>query len=353
MLVLGSCVAIIVGFSFFRCRLAVVVLVGALLLVATGASVWDAGASPAREGAKRGSSRSPCGAQAAPSRYRHVVWIIFENQSYDHIIGNGSLPFTNRLAKKCGLATDYFGVGDPSLPNYIAMTSGGTWGVNGDSSPTLQVPSIFSQVKARGLQWRTYSESMPRNCYLTDYPNHDPVYSAHHEPVLYYGRVRSDCRRWDVPLGTIRTGALARDLSANTLPAFAIIGPNDDGGTVKPGCSRPCGHVDPPLSDGFLQLWTNRIVATPGYRSGKTAIFVTWDEDDSLSGGLCPSLHCDHLATIVVARSVRPGTRSATMFSHYSLLRTTEELIGLPGRLGQAATANSMASAFHLLRARR
>jgi hypothetical protein len=146
---------------------------------------------------------------------------------------------------------------------------------------------------------------------------------------------------------------LARDLSANTLPAFAIIGPNDDGGTVKPGCSRPCGHVDPPLSDGFLRLWTNRIVATRGYRSGKTAIFVTWDEDDSFSGGLCPSLHCDHLATIVVARSVRPGTRSATMFSHYSLLRTTEELIGLAGRLGQAATANSMAAAFHLLRARR
>jgi hypothetical protein len=146
---------------------------------------------------------------------------------------------------------------------------------------------------------------------------------------------------------------LARDLSANTLPAFAIIGPNDDGGTVKPGCSRPCGDVDPPLSDGFLRSWTNRIVATRGYRSGKTAIFVTWDEDDSFSGSLCPSLHCDHLATLVVAPSVRPGNRSAAMFSHYSLLRTTEELIGLPGRLGQAATANSMAAAFHLLRARR
>jgi len=95
------------------------------------------------------------------------------------------------------------------------------------------------------------------------------------------------------------------------------------------------------------------ITSGSDYRAGRTALFVTWDEDDSFSGGLCPSLHCDHLATIVVARSVRPGTRSATMFSHYSLLRTTEELIGLPGRLGQAATANSMASAFHLLRARR
>ena len=327
--------------------------VGGLLPAAIGASVWNAGASPAREAVTQGNSRSPCGGRTAPARYRHVIWIIFENQSYDHVIANGNLPFTNALAKECGLATDYFGVGDPSLPNYIAMTSGGTWGVNGDSSPPLPVPSIFSQVRARGLSWRTYSESMPSKCYLTDYPNRDPVYTAHHEPVLFYSRVRSDCRRWDVPLGTLHTGALARALSANTLPALAIIGPNDDGGTVKPGCSRPCGNVDPPLSDVFLRSWTNRIVASRGYRSGKTAIFVTWDEDDSFSGGLCPSLHCDHLATIVVAPSVRRNTRSAAMFTHYSLLRTTEELLGLRGRLGEAATAKSMAAPFHLLVARR
>ncbi|PYR87698.1 MAG: hypothetical protein DMF84_30965 [Acidobacteria bacterium] len=348
-----SSIGISAGFSFVRRCLAVVVFVGGLLPAAIGASVWNAGASPAREAVTQGNSRSPCGGRTAPARYRHVIWIIFENQSYDHVIANGNLPFTNALAKECGLATDYFGVGDPSLPNYIAMTSGGTWGVNGDSSPPLPVPSIFSQVRARGLSWRTYSESMPSKCYLTDYPNRDPVYTAHHEPVLFYSRVRSDCRRWDVPLGTLHTGALARALSANTLPALAIIGPNDDGGTVKPGCSRPCGNVDPPLSDVFLRSWTNRIVASRGYRSGKTAIFVTWDEDDSFSGGLCPSLHCDHLATIVVAPSVRRNTRSAAMFTHYSLLRTTEELLGLRGRLGEAATAKSMAAPFHLLVARR
>jgi hypothetical protein len=38
---------------------------------------------------------------------------------------------------------------------------------------------------------------------------------------------------------------------------------------------------------------------------------------------------------------------SATAFSHYSLLRTTEEMLGLP-RLGKASTATSMRSAFHL-----
>ena len=41
------------------------------------------------------------------------------------------------------------------------------------------------------------------------------------------------------------------------------------------------------------------------------------------------------------------GTLSGTLFNHYSLLRTTEELLGLP-LLGQAASAASMRPAFGL-----
>ena len=293
----------------------------------------------------------PCRGLVPPVRYRHIIWILFENQSYDGVIGNrASLPYTNTLANTCGLATNYFGVGDPSLPNYIAMTSGGTQGVTGDSSGPLAVPSIFSQVAARHSQWRSYSESMPSNCLLTDYPSGQPVYTAHHEPVVYYSGIRAQCRRWDVPLGTVSSGALASDLDRNTLPAFAIIGPNDDGGTAKPGCSRPCGNVDPPLSDSFLHDWMSKIVSSRAYRAGGTAIFITWDEDDSFTNSLCPALDCDHLATIVVAPSVRRATRSGVLLSHYSLLRTTEELLGIRQYLGNAATANSMAQAFHLLR---
>jgi phosphatidylinositol-3-phosphatase len=42
-----------------------------------------------------------------------------------------------------------------------------------------------------------------------------------------------------------------------------------------------------------------------------------------------------------------PGTRSATYFNHYSLLRTTEELLGLP-LLGAAGTSPSMQNDFGL-----
>lgn len=323
------------------------------LMVSALAAVLFAAASAAAPEASVGHAEAtgPCRGLVQPARYRHVIWIVFENQGYDNVMGNRTtLPYTNALAHACGLATNYFGVGDPSLPNYIAMTSGGTQGVTGDSSDPLSVPSIFSQVAAQHSQWRSYSESMPGNCYLSDSPPGQPVYTAHHEPAIYYSGIRSQCRRWDVPLGTVAAGALAADLAKNTLPAFAIIGPNDDGGTVKTGCSRPCGNVDPPLSDVFLRSWMSKIVASPAYRSGRTAIFITWDEDDSFTDSLCPALNCDHLATIVVAPSVRRSTTSGVLFSHYSLLRTTEQLLGIRQYLGNAAAANSMTKAFHLLR---
>jgi phosphatidylinositol-3-phosphatase len=54
-----------------------------------------------------------------------------------------------------------------------------------------------------------------------------------------------------------------------------------------------------------------------------------------------------HVATLVIAPSVRPGTKSATFFSHYSMLRATEEMPGL-GLLGNAAKATSMRAAFRV-----
>ena len=39
---------------------------------------------------------------------------------------------------------------------------------------------------------------------------------------------------------------------------------------------------------------------------------------------------------------------SGARFDHYSLLRTTEELLGIPEYLGQAAHARSMRKAFNL-----
>jgi len=269
-----------------------------------------------------------CGGPVPPiPGVTHVIWIWMENKSYDGIIGNtASAPFENQLAASCGLATNYVGVAHPSLPNYIAATSGGTQGVSDDLGPAihpLDAMSLFAQVPT----WKTYAESMPANCQLTNsYP-----YAVKHNPAAYYTRVRSNCAVNDVPMGSTTQGALASDLAADTLPAFSLLIPDMCSDTHD--CSVTTG-------DQWLEARVGQIVASPAYRSGRTAIFVTWDEDDYTQANRIPM--------IVVSPYTAPGTRSDTAFDHYSLLRTTEELLGAPSFLGRAQTAISMGPAFGL-----
>jgi hypothetical protein len=56
-----------------------------------------------------------------------------------------------------------------------------------------------------------------------------------------------------------------------------------------------------------------------------------------------------HVATLVISPSTRPGTQSAELYNHYSLLKSTEQLLRLP-LLGHAndPTVNSLLPAFGL-----
>jgi hypothetical protein len=69
-------------------------------------------------------------------------------------------------------------------------------------------------------------------------------------------------------------------------------------------------------------------------------VFITWDEDDFTD--------VQHVPTLVIAPSVAAGSTDATTFDHYSLLRTTEEMLGIDTFLGDAATATSMRAHFGL-----
>ena len=83
--------------------------------------------SPARAG-------HPCTGAPAPARFAHVILIVMENHGFDQVAGHS--PYLNALARRCGLAADYHAVTHPSLPNYLALTSGSTQGLDGsDCSP--------------------------------------------------------------------------------------------------------------------------------------------------------------------------------------------------------------------------
>lgn len=265
------------------------------------------------------SSASRCGtASAPPAEYRHVVWIVMENESYGEIVGSPSAPYVNQLARDCGVASNFFAETHPSLPNYIAMTSGSPQGITDDDGPSshpLDVPSIFSQLGSGG--WRSLQESMPSNCYLSD----SGSYAVRHNPAAYYTNIRSDCSTDDVPLGA------TPDISAR----FTFVTPNlcND----MHDCTVQTG-------DSWLSTFLPKLFASNEYKAGGTAIFITWDEDDSSAS--------NQIATVVASPSTLPGTVSSTRFTHYSLLRTTEEMLGLSTFLGNADGATSMRGAFKL-----
>jgi hypothetical protein len=249
-----------------------------------------------------------------------------ENHSYSEVVGSSSSRYVDHLARECGLATNYDAISHPSLPNYIAATSGGTWGITNDGSPSshrLAVMSIFKQAPTA----RSFEESMPGNCDRSD----SGPYVVRHDPETYYLDLGSACRTQDVPLGTTTRGALEHALGTDTLPAFSFVTPNICDDTHD--CSVQTG-------DRWLAEWVSTITRSSIYRAGRTVLFITWDENDGTAG--------NDVAAIVVSPYTRPGSRSAEPFNHYSLLRTTEELLGIRRYLGHAARARSMRSVFGL-----
>lgn len=292
-------------------------LIGLLLSVVSACSSAAPKAAPqSRPVASSTTAATPC-AGSAPSGYQHVVVVLMENRGAGEVYGSPQAPYINHLGAQCGVATGYTGVSHPSLPNYIAITSGSTQGISDDDNPSshhLTAPSVFSLL---GSGWRSLEESMPSPCFQTS----SGEYAVRHNPAAYYVNISAQCRTQDVPMD-----AAAPDISAR----YTFITPNvcHDG--------HDCSTA---TADRWLSVEMPLLLDSPPYRSGSTVVFVTWDENDS-GGSLVPMY--------VIAPSVRPGTRSAAAFNHYSLLRTTEDLLGLTPLLAGAATAPSMATAFHL-----
>jgi fibronectin type 3 domain-containing protein len=311
--------------------------VGSTLRVAvTGSNAGGSSTSTSAQTAvvTSASSIGPCGtSDTPPQTFQHVIWIWMENKSYNQIIGNTtSAPYTNSLGSQCGLATNYRAVTHPSLPNYIAATSGDYWAIADDDPPAahpLSVPSVYSQVKTLGSTWRDYEESAPGNCPLDS----SGLYAVKHDPAPYYTNIRTDCGQWDVPMGTTSAGNFLSDLNANTLPSFSFVTPNMCNDTHD--CSIATG-------DSWLQAWIPLITSSQAYQSGSTVLFLTYDEDDG-----SPT---NQIVTIVVSPYTRVGTASGTAFTHYSLLKTTEQLLGISMYLGHAgdASTNSMRPDFNL-----
>ena len=78
--------------------------------------------------ANAGSGIVPAGAQGTVPAFDHIFVIVEENHAFSDIIGSVQAPYINGLAGQNGLATQYLAITHPSLPNYLVLTGGDTFG---------------------------------------------------------------------------------------------------------------------------------------------------------------------------------------------------------------------------------
>lgn len=288
-----------------------VVGLAALLLVAgcssggsgsAGVASVSSGPAPSSSAAVAPSSSAAPGGLPTPA---HVVVAVFENKDAGHV--QGAAPFFDSLAAQGATLTDSHGVAHPSEPNYLALFSGSTQGVTSDACPlTLLGDNLATALKLAGKTFVGYSESLPSAGY-TGCSSGD--YARKHAPWVNFPGL---------------DGSVSQPLSAMPsdyakLPTVSFVIPNlcND----MHNCSVQTGDTWAKQHLGPYAEWA---------KAHDSLLIVTFDEDEGTSA--------NHIATYVVGAGVRPGSTDGARVDHYSVLRTIEDMYGLPP-LGRAAQA--------------
>jgi len=252
----------------------------------------------------------------APS---HIAVVVLENKEYSDVIGSPQAPYINRLARGYALARNLYAVAHPSLPNYLALTGGSTFGIDSDCTDcSVSATSLADQLDHAGLSWKAYMEGIPHSCFTG--PDSSGDYAKKHDPFSYYTRVMTNparCRRI-VPLSQLHV-----DERAGGLPAFVWITPNlcHD----MHDCSVATG-------DRFLAGLVPALLRALGPRG---LLIVTWDEGTS-DDGCCRVAAGGRVAAILAGGLARPRARLDTPADLYSVLQMVEDLLGLRRLRGAA-----------------
>jgi hypothetical protein len=244
-------------------------------------------------------------AGASGPRPDHVVVVVMENRDYGQVIGVSSAPYINALAAQGASFTASYAVSRGSEPNYRALFSGSTQGaVAGLCPQTFSAENLGHELAVAGLSFAGFSESMPSDGFTGCASGN---YTRTHNPWVDFTNV--------APGANLTFADFPSDYSK--LPTVSFVVPNlcDD----MHDCAVNTG-------DGWLQANLDGYVQWA--KSHNSLLVLTWDEDGNTGGN-------NQIPTIIVGAGVSPGTYGEPI-NHYSVLRTLEDMYGLP-HTGEAA----------------
>jgi hypothetical protein len=255
----------------------------------------------------------------------HVFVIALENHEYGEVFDNPEAPFLNGLAHREVWAAHYYAVAHPSLPNYLALLGGSTFGIAGNCTAcSAHGPNLALQLAQAGLSWRAYMGGMPHRCFRGAEAG---GYVKRHNPFMYFRSIANSGRCKQV----VPASRLEGDLRAHSLPAFGWLSPDlcEDG--------HDCGIA---TADRHLAQLVPRIMRQLGPHGD---LIVTFDEGTSDEACCRPFRRGGggHVLTVIAGPGRPLGHRTVWVYDHYSLLAGIERHFGLP-RLRRARQARAL-----------
>ena len=338
----------------------------------------------------------PASAQQRPARMppiRHVFVIVLENEGFDSTFNEHPRApyFADTLRRAGAFLRQYHGIAHYSLGNYLAMIAGVPptpkiqidcphfddfveTGIARDGQPIgdgcvypAHVATITNQLEAKRLTWGAFMEDMGKDptresetCGhpeigtqdMTEVATPADQYATKHNPFMYFHAIidSASCKQHVVPLTKLEDALR----STRSTPNYTFIVPN----LCHDGHDRPCQNGEPgslESANAFLQHWVPIIMSSPAYKADGL-IIINFDEALSIDATACcgepsgpntmnPGVNGPgggRTGAVLLSRFIKPGTVTNVPYNHYSLLRSVEDMFGLPhlGYAGQRGLAS-------------
>ncbi|HVZ85584.1 MAG TPA: alkaline phosphatase family protein [Polyangia bacterium] len=307
----------------------------ALLIGAAGCGGAAAGG---RAGGAGGAGNATGG---APARIAQVFIVAMENENIGQIYGNSSeAPYINgtllpQFAHATGF-TDELPAALPSEPHYVWLEAGTnafadhtftTDDAPSASNSTASTAHLATELTTAGLGWTAYEEGIDAGgCPISG----AGFYAPKHDPFVFFRDVVGDPPARQTPGCAAHfkdLPALAGDLAAGDVTPYVFITPDlchDMHGAT--GCpDSDLIHA----GDSWLSGALPPLLAFAGAHDA--LVLVVWDEGDA--AGRMPLL--------ALGPAAKVGYAGAAAYTHSSVLKTVEEILGVPV-LPSVAPANDL-----------
>lgn len=240
--------------------------------------------------------------------FKKVLVIVLENTDYKTALKQ---PYLSHLIRQGAIFKNFSAESHPSLPNYVAMISGDTYGIRDDDDYILKAEHLGNLLEKKGLSWKNYAEDYPGNCFKgSTYA----LFARKHVPFLSFENVLNNPKEC---AHVVNSSQFQKDIDSGSLPTFAMYIPNlnNDG-----------HNTDTAFADRWLKKEFGGKLDDPNFLKDNLVV-ITFDESLDYKGP-------NQILTLFLGSNVRAGSVVATPENHYDVLRTIEDNFEL-GNLGR------------------